>query len=162
VAGVRPREYRLRSVWHLPAGREQVWRVLADPAMTWPRWWPGMSATAVHPAADGRVGSSAALELRAARWAYTLRFTIEVTTARAPVEAVLAVTGDLVGGGRVRVVGTPGGSVVRLDWDVATARPWMNATAPLLAPVFAAAHARAMRAGERGLAADLSPGAPRR
>ncbi len=136
--------------------------MLADPSMTWPQWWPGLRATDVRPARDGLVGSRADLELRAARWAYALRFDIEVTAASAPHRTVLAVDGDLVGTGRVDLAGVAGGTTVRLDWQVATARGWMNATAPLLAPVFAAAHARAMRAGERGLAEHLTGAGPLR
>jgi hypothetical protein len=153
------RRYRFVTVWHLPAGREAVWAVLADPAMSWPRWWPGLDATSVQPVdggADGPVGSRAALVLRPARWAYALRFTLVITAADAPRAATLAVGGDLVGTGRVRLVGAGEGCTVILDWEVATTRRWMNTTAPLLAPVFAAAHARALRAGERGLAANLA------
>jgi hypothetical protein len=144
------RRYRFTTVWHLPAGREAVWAVLADPVLTWPRWWPGLDATSVHAAgddADGPVGSRAALVLRPARWAYALRFGLEITAADPPRAALLAVDGDLVGAGE--------GCTVILDWEVATTRRWMNLTAPLLTPVFARAHARALRAGERGLAADL-------
>lgn len=149
------RRYGFTTVWHLPAGRDAVWAVLADPSMTWPRWWPGLSATSTTPAADGGPGSSAAMVLRPARWAYALRFTLAITAVDPPRSAVLDVGGDLVGSGHVHLAGAGDGCLVVLRWEVATARPWMNATAPLLAPVFAGAHARAMRAGERGLAAHL-------
>lgn len=144
------------TTWHLPAGHERTWQVLADPAMTWPLWWPGMTALSVDPAHDGLVGSRTRLELRATRWSYALRFGLEVVAADPPTEAVLRVTGDLHGTGRVRVTGAGRGSIVRLDWDVTTERGWMNATAPLLGRSFVAAHDRAMSAGERGLARYLA------
>lgn len=150
------RPYRLPSVWHVPADARRTWDVLTDPAMTWPRWWPHVTAPEVRPAA-GLVGSRAVLALRAARWSYALRFAVEITAADPPRTAELRVAGDLRGTGRVRVVGAGAGSIVHIAWDVATTRPWMTVAAPLLGPVFEAAHARAMAAGERGLAGYLSP-----
>lgn len=166
------------TTWHLPAPREQVWSVLADPAMSWPRWWPHLTAHDVRPGPDGGVvGTRAALELRPARWAYALRFDVEVTAARPGERARLSVEGDLTGVGIITLVGAdavpwgadptadpgaadPGSTdpatAVLVDWRVATTRAWMNATGPLLAPAFTAAHARAMRAGERGLTAYLA------
>jgi hypothetical protein len=49
------------------------------------------------------------------------------------------------------------GSTTRVcyDWTVMTTRVWMNALAPLLAPVFRWNHGQVMAAGGQGLAKHL-------
>lgn len=143
---VRPPDYRLVTRWSLPAAPDRVWQVLADPDLSWPRWWPGLSGSP-SPGPERR----ASFVLRPARWAYALRFSILIDQEHPPHSATLRVDGDLAGVGLVRIDVAPGGSVLTLDWRVRTTRGWMIRTAPLLAPVFRLAHAHAMRSGARGL-----------
>ena len=153
--------YALTSLWSLDAPRARCWDVLADPAMTWPRWWPGVTAVDVAPAADGLAGSAATLRFRT-RVGYALRVALVVEEAAVHRWVRVRATGDLVGAGFVTLDSpTPASTAVRVRWEVATTRAWMNAAAPLLARGFAASHASLMRAGERGLAAYLGaePGA---
>lgn len=146
-------EYRLITRWSLPAAPERVWDVLADPDLTWPRWWPGLEA---RWSGEQRAGFT----LRPARWAYALRFDLAITDTDPPRTAALAVTGDLAGIGLVRIAPALDGSTLELDWQVRTTRAWMNRTAPLLAPVFRLAHAHAMRRGEAGLRTYLCTPTP--
>jgi len=44
---------------------------------------------------------------------------------------------------------------VRYDWQVLTSRAWMNALAPILAPMFRWNHGEVMAEGARGLARYL-------
>ncbi len=158
LAEVRRRDYVLRSDWMVQAPRPLVWDVLADPTMTWPRWWPGLRAQDVVPAPGALVGSTAVLVMRAP-WGYTLRIGLRVEEAEPGARVLTRVTGDLEGTGRITVADLPGaGTHIHVDWRVATVAAWMNLTAPLLAPAFAAAHGRVMAAGERGLRGYLDTG----
>ncbi|MDM7831575.1 SRPBCC family protein [Cellulomonas edaphi] len=151
---MRQRRYRLSSTWLLAAPVGTCWDVLADPTMSWPRWWPGVRARDVV-ATTGLVGSRAHVEF-ASRARYRLRLELEVAQADAPHRVVLATTGDLVGTADV-VLGEEPGRLTRVvvDWDVSTTVPWMNLAGPVLARPFAASHAAVMRDGERGLTAYL-------
>lgn len=166
--------YHLRSTWDVPAPAPQVWQVLADPAFSWPRWWPGLVADTadVVPSPSGArgpsgtpgfspgptadVGSRVRVRFRSPL-GYALRLVLVLAEVDAPRRAVLAVDGDLVGTGTVVVAGTTT-SRVDVAWDVATRRRWMNVAAPVLGGAFAAAHGHVMRAGERGLVAHLAAG----
>lgn len=149
-----PPDYRLVTRWSLPATPERVWQVLADPELTWPRWWPGLTSPW---SAEDR----ALFVLRPVRCGYALRFGLVVTERVPPRRARLAVSGDLVGTGQVTIDPAPGGSTLELDWRVRTTRPWMRRTGRLLAPVFRRAHAHAMRSGRTGLRGYLEGvGAP--
>ncbi|MEV7972246.1 SRPBCC family protein [Cellulomonas sp. NPDC089187] len=139
-----PPDYRLITRWTLPAEPDRVWAVLADPDLTWPRWWPGLIA-------DWSTPDRAGFTLRPSRWAYALRFTLAIEHRDAPSHATLRVAGDLVGTGLVHIAPTAEGSTLELDWQVRTTRAWMIRTAPLLAPMFRLAHTHAMNRGERGL-----------
>lgn len=139
--------------------------MLADPAMTWPRWWPGVVARRVEPR-DEHTGSRATLAFRSPL-GYAVVVDLVVLAAEPPHRVRIAVDGDLRGTADVRLTagrptgGGPAGTATTVDvlWRVATTRWWMNASAPLLHRAFAAAHARVMSAGERGLRAYLATGA---
>lgn len=82
---------------------------------------------------------------------YRLRITVTIAEVE-PGRLIAAVSdGDLAGSGSVRLAADEDGdeTIVRIRWSVATTRPWMNRTAPVLAPVFRLAHALVMRRGER-------------
>ena len=150
----RTRRYRLSSTWLLAAPLERCWDVLADPAMSWPTWWPGVRASDVHPQPD-LVASRAHVEFRAPS-AYVLRLDLTVASADPPRQVVLSTAGDLVGSAHVDLeavepVAPTALTQVRVDWDVQTTVRWMNILGPALARPFAASHAAVMRAGERGL-----------
>ncbi|WP_246119453.1 SRPBCC family protein [Cellulomonas massiliensis] len=146
----------------MDASPERCWDVLGDPRMTWPRWWPGVSARRVEPR-DGPVGSRATLAFRSPL-GYALVVDLVVLAAEPPHRVRIAVDGHLHGTADVRLAGTsptsaePDGSATTIDvvWRVATTRRWMNAAAPLLHRAFAAAHTRVMAAGEAGLQAHLA------
>lgn len=150
------RAYRLTSTWLLPASAERCWAVLADPGLSWPRWWPGVTATDVVPAEDGLVGSAATVAFRSpARYTLTLR--LEVVAAHPTERIDLHSSGDLVGSAEARLHQLDEARS-RLDvlWVVRPTRPWMALTGPVLAPAFARAHRFVMRTGERGLADYLA------
>lgn len=162
-----PAEYSFESRWVLPVRLEVVWCELertllpGDPHRA---WWPGLTVT--MPARRLRVGERMVVTVRAPL-GYRLRVLLEVTEIDPGRTLAATSTGDLRGAGRLTVAaaapaGTaPGagtGTVVVFEWDVQTRRPWMNAAAWLLRPVFERAHAYVMRRGDAGLRALLAGG----
>lgn len=145
--------YRLRSTWLLAAPVETCWDVLADPTMSWPRWWPRVTAADVRARSD-LVGSTADVTFRTGL--YALRLRLAVDAAKPPRQVLLRATGDLVGTADVGLEPVGQHTRVEIDWDVRTTRAWMNALGPVLARPFAASHAAVMRSGERGLTAYLA------
>jgi uncharacterized protein YndB with AHSA1/START domain len=144
--------YRFLTTWLLPATRERVWDALADNER-WPEWWRGMKAVEIVRPGTGedRIGEVARYTWRS-RLGYELSFEIEVVTVDRPRFMEGRATGDLTGTGRWRLFEDGGVTAVLYEWDVATARPWMNALAPALRPAFAWSHDWLMRQGGVGLA----------
>ena len=139
--------------------------MLADPELSWPRWWPGLAGRVLALTDDdARRGSRAALAFRTPL-GYRLRLELVAAHVAPPSGVRFDVTGDLAGTGVVTLDGggDPGRTTVRILWDVRTTRRAMNLAGPALAPLFGWAHRRVMRAGERGLAGALAePAAPSR
>jgi hypothetical protein len=151
-----PPMYSFVSRWHLPVAPEAAWSELArtlEPGSGGARWWPGFALTM----APRRVtaGERMIITVRSPL-GYALRLRLEITDAEPGRSITARSEGDLRGQGSVEVQAAAGGaSVVVFHWDVETRRPWMNATAWLLRPVFEHAHTRVMRRGERGLRTEL-------
>jgi hypothetical protein len=68
------------------------------------------------------------------------------------------VRGDLVGHGRWRLFHQDDTTAVTYEWNVSTAKPWMNLVAPVARPIFHWSHDWVMAQGGRGLAKRI--GAP--
>lgn len=156
------RDYSFVSRWTVAAPREACWAVLADPELSWPRWWPGLSGRVLALSADdARQGSRAALAFRTP-FVRRLRLELTATHVEPPSSARFAVTGDLVGTGVVTLAGGAGSTLVTVLWDVRTASRWLDPVGPLSRPLARWSHARVMRTGGRGLAAELGGRAPAR
>lgn len=159
----------LESVWRPAAPAARVWSVLADPGFTWPDWWPGLTAAATRPVVgpDGLAapGTQAWLRVRSPL-GYALRFRLDLTETTAPSDgapgrAKLDVSGDLAGRADVTVsevstTGSTPGAEVLLVWRVSPVPAWFRVAARIGPGPLAWAHARVMRAGERGLTARLA------
>lgn len=147
-------QYHLVTEWHLDAPIDGVWAALTTP-QEWPRWWPFVQAVVeLEPGDADGVGS-----LRRYTWSsklpYRLSFELRTTVLERPtfIEGVAA--GDLNGRGRWRLTAIGDTTRVQYEWTVTTEKSWMNALAPVLAPVFAWNHDQVMRAGGEGLARHL-------
>ncbi|GAB4083579.1 SRPBCC family protein [Myceligenerans cantabricum] len=154
------RTFRLITTWHVPAPADRVWEVLADPAFSWPDWWPGLraEATGVIAGPDGFGGSGSWVRLRVrSPIGGALHFRLDMVSVRPPGpgrpgRARLRVQGGLRGGASVLVSPQPGGhSRVRLTWVVTPANGWPALVARTVPALCEWAHARVMRSGERGL-----------
>lgn len=148
------KRYQLTTDWQLPAPIEAIWDALYDVA-TWPQWWPYVqSAVELTPGDAAGVGA-----VRRYTWTsrlpYSLSFEMRSTIVERPFVLEGEAQGELNGTGRwtLRQEGACVG--VRYDWSVSTSRAWMNALAPLMAPVFRWNHGQVMAAGARGLARHL-------
>jgi len=145
--------YSFTSEWRVSASADRCWAelermlVAADTA-----WWPGMSVP--DPPSRLAPGERLSLAVRSPL-GYRLRVRLLLTGVVEGRSLEAASTGDLVGAGGILLEPDAARTIIVLRWDVTTARPWMNATAPLLRPLFAAAHTRVMARGERGLRARL-------
>ncbi len=120
-------------------------------------WWPAVQV------ADVTIGMPQARPvaltlLVRSPLGYRLRTRLTVTRWQAGRAVAADSRGDLRGHGSIRLRAACDGSVLDVHWEVATTRRWMNLSAPLLRPVFVAAHRRVMRAGEAGLRAAVSRG----
>lgn len=116
-------------------------------------WWPAVRV-AEAPAALV-AGARVVLSVRSPL-GYRLRLGLTITEVSSGEALAADSDGDLRGTGRVRLTGdVTGPTELVITWTVIPTLRWMIITAPLLRPVFWAAHARVMRAGERGLRRSL-------
>ncbi|WP_115787479.1 SRPBCC family protein [Arthrobacter silvisoli] len=154
-----PRLFDLSSTWHLPATADQVWAIIADVDMSWPRWWPHCtfagplvrSETESNSQEDILKATTAYLNFKAAL-GYTLTISIHPTKVLTPSEIEFDAGGHLKGIGKVTLSPEPdGGTRMDIEWRVRPTQRWMNILTPLAAPAFTAAHSLMMRQGEKGL-----------
>lgn len=132
-----------------------MWDVLAD-CEAWPTWWRGVEDVAeLHPGDARRVGSVYRIAWRAPLVSYRVRFDFTVTSVEEPFAMRGTAGGVLEGAGTWRLFEHDGLCAVTFDWEVATARWWMNALASVARPVFADSHDRLMRRGGHDLASRM-------
>ncbi|QAY61485.1 hypothetical protein ET475_16970 [Microbacterium protaetiae] len=146
--------YAFETRWSLPAEPSRCWqeleRMLREGAVA---WWPGVR---VEPApVIARPGAACTLVVRSPL-GYRLRTRVRITAVDAGRRLAADADGDLSGRGSIDVWAVEAGCILHFRWDVTTRRPWMNALAPFLHPMFRAAHDRVMVRGERGLRAVLA------
>jgi uncharacterized protein YndB with AHSA1/START domain len=144
--------YRFRSVWHLDAGPDTVYRVLERPD-AYPEWWPQVRDVRQTGETTGVL-----------RFRSLLPFDL-VVDARAvrqdPRERVLevALRGDLDGWVRWTVrPGDGGGTRLLFEQEVVVRRTLMRVLSLPCRALFRANHALMMRAGRAGLVARTAPG----
>ncbi len=82
---------------------------------------------------------------------YRLQTKVLVSTVDDLETVTLQANGDLVGTVTCKLREVAGATRIDIDWQVDTAKPWMNALAPLLKPFFVWSHHAVMHSGERGL-----------
>ena len=86
---------------------------------------------------------------------YELEFEIRSTRSERPHLLEGEASGELEGTGRWRLFDSDGATAVLYEWNVRTARQWMNLLAPLARPIFGWNHDHVMRNGAEGLAGLL-------
>jgi hypothetical protein len=153
---VKAASYRFLTTWCLDAPIERVFEAIDD-AAAWPSWWKGVTRTELIELGDeNHIGRVWDLTWRS-RLPYELSFRSTVTRREPPYLLEGSADGELIGVGRWRLYEGRGTAAV-YEWDVRTARAWMNRLAPVARPAFAYNHDHVMRQGGQGLARLL--GAP--
>lgn len=156
------KQYHFVSTWSLEAPIESVWDAIQH-SESWPSWWRGVPhVEELVRGDDNGIGNVRRYTFRSLL-PYDLVFDMRTTRADAPHALEGTATGELTGTGRWSLEQVGAETRVRYEWDVGTSRPWMNALAPLAAPLFAWNHDVIMRWGEEGLRAHLglAPAVPR-
>ena len=145
------RGYRFLTTWLLESAREPVWDAIFD-QKAWPSWWRGVEQVIeLDPGDEDGVGSHSRMTWRS-RLPYDLVFEARTRVVERPVLIEADADGELTGHGRWRLFEHNGVTAVLYEWNVATTKPWMNALAPALGPVFEWNHNWVMRNGGAGLA----------
>ena len=147
-------DYAFLTAWRVAAGRDVVFEAI-HASEQWPQWWDGVERVVKleEGDAEGR-GSLGHYRWRSAM-RYRLDFEMRITRVERPARMDGEANGELSGTGRWRLYEEDGETAVLFEWQVRTARWWMNALAPIARPVFRWNHDRLMRAGGRGLARRL-------
>lgn len=146
--------YDVTTHWRFNAPAEAVWDAIVD-AENWPVWWPGIVevVTLAHGDASG-LGARRRCTCRS-----VLPFRLTIVTCVTRVEPLRLiegrVDGELEGVGRCHLGHDAPFTTVRYEWQVRTARRWMNLLGPLAQPLFRWNHVAMMHAGGVGLARDL-------
>lgn len=146
-------DFRLTTVWCIDAPVQPVWDAIHD-ATQWPAWWANVQA--VHELQAGRADGLGAVHRYTWKGVLPYRVVIDVRVTR--IVPLVALEGEA--SGALEGVGcwhfTPDGerTVVRYDWNVDTAAPWMRALARLPPSrwVFRWNHDSIMREGGLALA----------
>lgn len=140
------RAYEFRSVWDIAEPPDRLWRTLEqfleqdDPLP----WWDAVSVTAHR-------GEEIDLVARSA-FGYRLRFTVHDLDLQPTTRMRFHARGDLEGSADLDFApGSPGRTLLTIDWHVDTTAPWMRRSERVLRPVFVLAHGLVMRSGERRL-----------
>jgi uncharacterized protein YndB with AHSA1/START domain len=144
-------EYRFLTTWCLEAPIDLVWEAIHD-SESWPQWWRGVERVVeLEPGDEQGIGQVGRYTWKS-RLPYELSF--DVTTLRKERPHLLAgeASGELAGMGTWRLSEGGGLTTVLYEWDVRTARAWMNLLAPLARPLFAWNHDWVMKRGGEGLA----------
>ena len=147
-------EYSFLTTWCFDAPRDRVWDAIWD-SERWPEWWRGVTGAKTLAEGDGSgVGQVARYSWRS-RLPYALDFTMTTTRVERPHLLEGEADGELAGVGRWRLFAEDGATPVTAvvyEWNVHTTKPWMNALAPIAAPIFSWNHDWVMRNGGEGLA----------
>jgi hypothetical protein len=146
---------RLASRSLVPGSAAEVFDLLADPE-TWPRWWPATHTAARTLARGAADGTGRRVELRSRLGAgLALDWRWRLLSAVRPHECVFALEGDVAGTAAWSLTADGPYAVVDAAWELRVRGALRHAFGRLLAPVLAAAHRRAVRAGELALRIEL-------
>jgi hypothetical protein len=146
--------YALTTQWHLRAPIGQVWDAIYAVGV-WPQWWKYVRSVTELQTGDATGVGAVRRYTWSSRLPYRLTFDMCSTVVQPPHLLVGEAVGELTGTGRWTLCEVASSTSVRYDWEVQTSRAWMNALAPVLAPVFRWNHGQVMAAGGRGLAKHL-------
>jgi uncharacterized protein YndB with AHSA1/START domain len=144
-------EYRFLTTWCLEAPIDPVWEAIHD-SESWPQWWHGVARVVELEPGDERGIGQVGRYTWKSRLPYELSFDVKTLRKERPHLLAGEASGELAGTGTWRLSEGGGLTTVLYEWDVRTARAWMNLLAPLARPLFAWNHDWVMKRGGEGLA----------
>jgi uncharacterized protein YndB with AHSA1/START domain len=144
-------EYRFLTTWCLEAPIDPVWEAIHD-SESWPQWWGGVERVVELEPGDERGIGQVGRYTWKSRLPYELSFDVKTLRKERPHLLAGEASGELAGTGTWRLSEGGGLTTVLYEWDVRTARAWMNLLAPLARPLFAWNHDWVMKRGGEGLA----------
>ena len=147
--------YSFVTHWTVSAPIDAVWLELHRP-LDWPKWWRGvLSVDQLEPGDTNGLGSYYRIVMRSAL-PYRLSFNVRTTRLLRPAIIEAVADGELTGIGLWTLSAQTAGTAIRYDWNVDTAKRWMQALAPIARPVFESNHDVIMRWGLTGLERRLA------
>ena len=126
---------QLASHWHFAAPIECIWDGLYA-VEAWPKWWRYVIAVDELERGDDSGMGALGRYTWGSRLPYRLSFSMRTTVVDPPQLLEGIAQGELNGLGRWTLAQQGVHTHVRYDWQVATSGAWMNALAPMLAPIF--------------------------
>lgn len=148
-------DYTFVTRWRVRGTREDVWRVLEDPA-TLPRWWPSVYLDVKQTAQGEPGGVGRVFELWTRGWLpYTLRWRLRVSSSDRPAGFSIEASGDFSGSGEWAFTQDDEFVDIVYVWKVRAEKPLLKYLSFVLKPVFAANHRWAMAQGEASLRQEL-------
>jgi len=152
--------FQFVTTWRLDAALAEVWEAISC-SVCWPGWWRGIENVRELEKGDADgIGRVQRFTWKGAL-PYRLEFDVRITEVVTMETIVGVASGDVDGTGVWRFAQDQGGTLVRYEWSVRTARWWLTALAALAGPLMVWNHDLVMRRGEAGLAGYLGAG-PRR
>lgn len=146
--------YELVSHWHFAAPIDCIWDGLYA-VEAWPKWWKYVQSVEELEPGDATGLGAVRRYTWGSRLPYSLSFLMRTTVVKSPHLLEGVAQGELNGVGRWSLSQEGVTTHVQYDWQVSTSRAWMNALAPILAPMFRWNHDEVMAEGARGLARYL-------
>ncbi len=143
-------DYFFTSRWEIKAPIEKVWEAIYH-SERWPDWWKGVESVAqLKPGNEKGIGARRRFTWKS-QLPYRLTFEMETTRVEKPLLLEARASGELEGKGTWHLQPQGPFTLICYDWNVRTAKPWMNFLAPIARPLFRWNHDVIMRWGEVGL-----------
>jgi len=148
-------EYSFTTIWRIAAPVEKIWDVIIE-SEKYPTWWKSVVKVETLSRGDANgIGT-----VTRTTWKTHLPYGFSFDTRAVRIEPFktleLEAFGDLLGKGLWTLTREGDQTLVQYDWQVKTAKLWMNLVAPVAAPFFRWNHAAVMNDGADGLARLLN------
>ena len=147
-------QFDLVTQWRIGASLDEVWDAITAPAQ-WPQWWRGLEA--VTELDRGGAGGMHNRQRFIWKGALPYRLVTELKIIR--LEPLVMIqgeaSGDVTGRGFWRFARKDGVTVVRHEWRVRAASPWLMVLAGVARPLVCWNHGKIMEWGAHGLARRL-------
>ena len=148
-------EYSFTTIWRIAAPVEKIWNVIIE-AEKYPTWWASVVKVEILLRGDATGIGAVTRTTWKTHLPYGFAFNSRVVRVEPPQTLELEAFGDLHGKGLWTLTREGDQTLVQYDWQVKTAKLWMNLVAPVAAPFFRWNHAAVMNDGADGLARLLN------